>query len=113
MPSLADLDQRVPTPDKECGCPDYAVQHAHFEGQILAITDDYAAARAHKESCRCHSYDFKQYKVLCGNLIGLHPCGCGVRGFDGAAIHGYFSDLPSAQAEFDKRNLALMGREEE
>ncbi len=83
-------------------CPPWVVACAHFEGQILVLTD----CTLNNHTCASKSVT-TGFEVASG--IGIVRCGsCAAnvleRGNGGVAS---FPDLPSAQAEFDRRAAEL------
>lgn len=84
-----------------CGCPPWVMRCVHFEGQIVSINDQFAAAAAH-DCQRFSEYTSKTFAV--GTSTKYLSCpDCEVGPFLNGCNYGVFPDLPSAQAEFDKR----------
>ena len=87
-----------------CGCLPW-VWCAHFDGQVLVLIDEYGAAETHG----CYLRDYSEalafavrFKIA---LIPCRHCGCVIHGY---AATEYFPDLPSAIAEFDRREEELI-----
>ena len=93
---------------RECGCPPWVLCCANWDGQILVLVDEDAAAP------HC-GIDGVLAPYCVAVIPGYGPCsgGCGniiVIGHDGR--YSDTTNLPAAEAEFRAREAALLGRAE-
>ncbi len=93
--------------ERECGCPPWATC-VHWDGQIIWLAD---ISLLPAEFLRGHT-GRSRYAVVWGGKV--QPCICGNSQhliMDGARRIDYGYDLPAAEAEFRKREAALLERE--
>lgn len=95
---------------RECGCPPWALMCRHYDSSILTLVDNKAA----EPSTHPSKGIFASVLFTVGHGDGMITCRCGC----GHAVYHNLSqpslhyDLPAAEAEFRRREAALLGRAE-
>ncbi len=85
----------------------------HIDGRlVLSLRDSLACKALHRASCGSQSFPFN-YSIGSGGRLARADCGCDMENFWGTTMQAKFPDLPAAEAEFRKREAALLGREAE
>ena len=88
-----------------CGCPEWVVRCAHFEGRIVFF------AKRLETKHTCGRIQFRSEPYCVGTDSGWIPCehvACpDVMGCD--ADFSLFPNLPAAEAEFHRREQELIG----
>ena len=80
--------QPSPNGQRECSqCPSWVLRCAHWEGQVLSLTGPF------------------------NDTYGVHGPAVGRSGEYCHNCYAAGDSLPAAEAEFERRNLELMGRE--
>ena len=93
-------------PSRECGCPQWVVRCAHLEGRVLALTDGYESKVAH--SCDVFKdWEGSHYSIGLSSLGYILCPDCEMKCLNGSS-DWHSSDLPAAQAEFQRRELELL-----
>ncbi len=91
---------------RECGCPDWVEPCAHFDGQILHLSDRHSAAYRHTH------LGTARYCVGLGSTP-WKPCMTCNEDLQRIALDvaEEFAELAMARAEFDRREAQLLGRD--
>lgn len=90
---------------RECGCPEWVIRCAHFEGRIVHLGD----------SCKTRHTCFtpeRSERYTTGEITAWVPCESGCPDVhDERSTRRYetFPDIQEANAEFDKREQELLG----
>lgn len=95
-----------------CECPAW-VRCAHFEGQILWLADREHPTLLMALSSQSHVTYRGRWTVFLGATIGRCRCGEHPVLRERKGDYGHHATLPEAQAEFDRREAVLLGREPE
>ena len=102
----------MPTPhgQRECSqCPPWVKACVHWEGQILSLVDQESPTPS--GLCDVHGAADSSGFAVCLGIQRGH-CECGLAYTLSLEDHAC-PDLPAAEAEFRKRELAMLGREAE
>ncbi len=105
---------------RECGCPDWAEQCAHFDGAILILASMYHECPEGKQ----HFGKGSPYGVAMGSGFGgegqswrqnangkIFRAQCSCPGLLLPQLMGGFDTLDAARDEFRRREAELLGRE--
>lgn len=92
-----------------CGCPPWVLRCAHWEGRILVLADKRISRSLHV--CGMTFAGEEDFSVANRKPEHWHPALCGCPLIHGYAIGTPFPNLPAAEAEFERRQLVLLGRE--
>lgn len=95
-----------PNGQRECGCPPLAKACKHFGDDTVWLITDPSYHAAHPQETPLHG-------VVGPCIIDLGQpgyCGCGA--LRGRKPDFYSGHLPAAEAEFRRREAAMLGREE-
>jgi hypothetical protein len=106
--SIASPSPNDPRAERECGCPPWVIRCAHWDGQVLVLSDE----AGHQTGCGfCDGNTGPQVFQMREPWSTCPYCA-------GPAIYPWQvqfascqDDLPAAEAEFHHREAALLGRE--
>jgi len=98
--------------ERECNqCPPWVVRCAHWDGRLITLSDSEVAATLHV--CG-YPFEVDRYRVNTLEESDWHPASCGcplLKGLKTGNQSTFGDNFPSAEAEFYKREAALLGRE--
>ena len=91
---------------RECGCPEWVVRCAHWDGQVLVLDETSEKQPGPRKHAGFRTATF---------LVGTHPerhkcdcCGTGVFMPSESQVFFETDDLPAAEAEFHRREQELV-----